>query len=219
MKANSILIILAVLVSGCSQDNEQLSVLTAEHSQLSTKYEDQLIVNRQEVQRADSLQTLVHDLEQELQKALGEAPVYNASEAEEEAIEALVQRLHQGWAKMFDTDDKKDLLKHFLPKYTASAVRINTDNIPSVRRKNDSNFEEFLDQLLDANNISLSFGETKFLYTEVRGDVFVTSYRTRLRVYENNEQRHTSSLVTQLAGQRENGEWKVGHYNWVTFNY
>ena len=46
MKANSILIILVVLVAGCNQDKEQLSVLTAENNQLSTKYEDQLLVNR-----------------------------------------------------------------------------------------------------------------------------------------------------------------------------
>jgi ketosteroid isomerase-like protein len=221
MKAKSITITLlfAMLIISCSQDSEQLDSFTEEINRISLQYEEQLAVNRTEVRRADSLQTQVHNLEQELQKALGEAPTYNASDADEEAIESLVAQLHQGWAKMFETDDKKDLLKHFLPKYTASALRINTENIPSVRRKNDSNFEEFLDQLIAANNIALSFGETKFLYTEVRGDVFVTSYRTRLRVYEGNEQRYTSSLVTQLAGERKDGEWKVGHYNWVTFNY
>ena len=205
--------------AGCSQDNEQFDVLTAENNQLSTKYQEQMAVTRQEVKRADSLQTLVHDMAQELQEALGEKPVYNATEADEEAIETLVNSLHQGWAKMFETDDTKDLLKHFLPNYTASAIRIDTEDVPSVRRKNDNNFEEFLNQLVAANHISLSFGETQFLYTEVKGDVFVTSYRSRLRVYEHNEQRHTSSLVTQLAGERVQGEWKVGNYHWVAFNY
>lgn len=217
-KALPILTLCAITLA-CSQDNEQFDVLTAENSQLSIKYDEQLVVTRREVERADSLQTLVHDLQQELQQALGEKPVYHASKADEEAIEALVHSLHRGWATMFETDNTSDLLKHFLPKYTASAIRINTENIPSVRRKNDSNFEEFLNELVAANNVSLTFGETKFLYTEVKGDVFVTSFRSTLRVYENNEQRHTSSLVTQLAGERKGGEWKVGNYHWVTFNY
>ena len=207
------------MIMGCSEDSEQFDVLMAENSQLSIDYEQQLIETRRAIGQSDSLQTLVHSLEQEVQKLRGDAPVYNASEADEEAIEALVAELHKGWTNMFQTDDKKDLLKHFMPKYTASAIRINTENVPSVRRRNNSNFEEFLDQLVATNNISLSFGETQFLYTEVKGDIFVTNYRTRLRVYQDNQQRHTSSLVTQLSGQRVNGEWKVGDYHWATFNY
>ncbi len=207
-----------VMIFGCSQDNERYDVLTAENSQLSISYEQQLVETRMAVERADSLQTIVHDLDQEVHELRGDAPVYNASDADKEAIETLVKNLHKGWAAMFETDDTNDVLKYFLPKYTTSAIRINTENIPSVRRKNNSNFEEFLNQLIDVNSISLSFGETKFLYTEVKGDIFVTTYRTRLRVYENNKQRHTSSLVTQLTGARQ-GEWKVGDYHWVTFNY
>ncbi len=207
-----------VMIFGCSQDTEQFDVLTAENSQLSISYDQQLVETRMAVERADSLQTIVHDLDQEVHELRGDAPVYKASDADKEAIETLVKNLHKGWAAMFETDDTNDVLKYFLPKYTTSAIRINTENIPSVRRKNNSNFEEFLKQLIDANSISLSFGETKFLYTEVKGDIFVTTYRTRLRVYENNKQRHTSSLVTQLTGARQ-GEWKVGDYHWVTFNY
>ena len=212
-------IISCVMIMGCSQDSEQLDVLLAENSLLSIDYEQQLIETKLAVGRSDSLQTLVHDLAQEVQQLRGDAPVYNASEADEEAIETLVAALHNGWTNMFKTDDKKDLLKHFMPKFTTSAIRINTENVPSVRRKNNSNFEEFLDQLVATNNISISFGETKFLYTEVKGDIFVTSYRTRLRVYRDNQQQHTGSLITQLSGERINGEWKVGDYHWATFNY
>ena len=62
-------------------------------------------------------------------------------------------------------------------------------------------------------------GQTNFFYTEVKGDVFVTSYRTQLRVYYNNEEAYTSSLITLLAGQKKDSEWKVGNYSWVNFNY
>lgn len=205
-------------VIGCSGDAEQLSVLQAEISQLTMSYEEQLAETRAEVSRADSLQTLVHDMEQEIMELQGNAPVYNASDAEEEAIETLVHNLHDGWTAMFETKNTNELLKYFLPEYTASAVRINVENIPQVRRKNDSNFEEWLNDLLAANDISLSFGETKFLYSEVRGEHFVTTYRTTLRLYENNQQIHNNSLVVQMAGERDS-DWKVGHYNWVSFNY
>ena len=206
------------LFAGCSQDSEQMDVLLAEKSALNIQYEEQLLMTRQAVAKSDSLQTIVHDLEQELAEALGNAPTYNASEADEQAIEALVNNLHRGWASMFKTKSTDDVLKYFLPKYTASAVRIDTENVPRVRRKNNSNFEEWLNELLATNDISLSFGETKFLYTEVKGDVFVTSYRTTLRVYENNKEMWKSSLVTQLAGEKRD-DWMVGHYNWVSFNY
>jgi hypothetical protein len=126
--------------------------------------------------------------------------------------------MHQGWSTMAKTKDTNALLQYFLPKYTASAVRVNTENLPSVNRSNDANFEEHLRELIGADNISISFGQTKFLYTEVKGDFFVTSYRTRIRVYQHNDEVHSSSLVILLAGQKQD-EWKVGNYNWVTFNY
>ncbi len=213
-------IFFSLLAMGCENGQEQISVLQAENSQLSSSYEGQLMETRNAVNRADSLQTIIHDMQEEILKLQGEAkPVYNASDADEQAIEDLVGTLHRGWTSMFKTKDKQDVLKYFLPEYTASAVRINHENLPQVRRRNDTNFDQWLDQLLAVEGISLSFGETKFLYSEVKGDVFVTSYRTTLRVYENNRLRHTSSLVTQLAGERSEGNWKVGHYNWVAFNY
>ena len=214
-------IFISSIVLGCSQDNEQLEqldVLQAEISQLTTNYQEQLVETRNAVTRADSLQTLVHGMQQEIGELKGNTPVNNASQADEEAIENLVHNLHQGWSSMFKTKDTNDVLKHFLPQYTASAVRIDSDNVPRVRRKNDHNFEQWLNELIAANDVSLSFGETRFLYTEARGDVFVTSYRTTLRVYENNQEKYTNSLVVQLAGERKDG-WKAGHYNWVSFNY
>jgi hypothetical protein len=212
------IIISCLLLLGCSQDNEQLDVLRAENSQLTISYQEQLTETREAVTRADSLQTIVHDMEQQIAELSGNTPEFAASSAEEEAVETLVHNLHKGWTSMFKTKNTDDILKYFLPKYTASAVRIDTENVPRVRRKNDHNLEQWLNELLAANDISLSFGETKFLYTEVKGNVFVTSYRTTLRVYEKNQERHTSSILVQVAGQAGD-VWKVGQYNWVSFNY
>lgn len=119
---------------------------------------------------------------------------------------------------MLKNDDTSELLKYFLPKYTTSTVRIDPQNNPHVTRANDTNFEDMLNELMLKRNLQLAFGQTKFLYTEVKGDVFVTSFRCRIRVYEDDEEIYTSSLITQLAGEDKDG-WKVGNYNWVTVNY
>ena len=212
-------IFLLFTLSSCNNNEGEIERLNQETQELTEKYQTQLLETRTITKQADSLQTIVHSLDREIQKMKGDMPVYNASTADEKAIETLVHNLQRAWAEMLDTNDTNKLLQYFLPQYTTSTVRINTENIPSVQRSNNANFEEHLNELLIANDVTLSFGQTKFLYTEVKGDIFVTSYRTTLRVYQNNEEMHTSSLVTQLAGQKRNGEWKVGNYNWVTFNY
>lgn len=202
----------------CENNTEQLEMLTNENAELSTNYQNQLLETRKVTQQADSLHTLVHNQERQLQKLKGETPAYKASNEDEKAIEVLVGNLHKGWSAMLKNDNTNELLKYFLPKYTTSTVRIDTKDIPSVDRRNDSNFEDHLKELMMANEVSVSFGQTKFLYTEVKGNFFVTSYQTRIRVYQSNKQIHTSSLITQLAGENKDG-WKVGSYNWVNFNY
>ena len=202
----------------CEDNSGQIESLTKENTELNDQYRSQLLETRMVTKEVDSLTTVVHKLQSKVNKLAGAVPVYKASNQDEEAIEVLVNNIHKGWASMTKTNDTNKLLQYFLPKYTTSAVRINTDNIPSVQRSNDSNFEEHLQELMLSNNLSVSFGQTKFLYTEVKGKFFVTSYRTRIRVYNNNKQVYTSSLVTQLAGENNDG-WKVGNYAWVTFNY
>ena len=202
----------------CTNNSGQIEALTQENTELKDNYESQLLETRVVTKEADSLHTLVHKLESEVQKLKGEVPVYKASNEDEKEIETLVSNMHKGWAAMLKNNDTNELLKYFLPKYTTSTVRINTENIPSVKRSNDTNFEAHLQELMLANNVTISFGQTKFLYTEVKGNFFVTSYQTRFRVYQDNKQVHTSSLITQLAGEKKDG-WKVGSYNWVTFNY
>ncbi|MCK5277075.1 MAG: hypothetical protein KAK04_01035, partial [Cyclobacteriaceae bacterium] len=212
------LILVLLAFFSCEDNSGQIENLTKENTELNDQYKSQLLETRMVTKEADSLTTVVHKLQSRVNKLAGEVPVYKASNQEEEAIEALVNNIHKGWASMTKTNDTNELLQYFLPKYTTSTVRINTENIPSVQRNNDSNFEEHLQELMLGNNISISFGQTKFLYTEVKDKFFVTSFRTRIRVYNNDKQVHTSSLVTQLAGENKDG-WKVGSYSWVTFNY
>ncbi len=212
------LFLLLTTFFSCENNSEQIESLNEENTKLLVDYQNQLIETRLVTKEADSLKTLVNKLQSQVNKLSGGTPSYKASSKEEAEIEALVNNLHHGWASMVKTKNTDDILKYFLPKYTTSTVQINTENIPSVSRKNDANFQEHLQELINAKDISVSFGQTKFLYTEVKNDFFVTSYKTRIRVYFNNKQVYTSSIVTQLAGENKDG-WKVGNYNWVTINY
>ncbi len=211
----SLLFFLIVFV-GCEDKGGPIETALKENAELKENYQTQLLETRQAVKEADSLKTIVYKLQDQVDKLAKEVP--KAPNKDEKAIEALVNKLHHGWTSMLTTKNTNDILQYFLPKYTTNTVRINTENIPSVQRSNNTNFEDHLRELISANNLSISFGQTHFLNTEVKGDVFVTTYKTQLRVYDNNKQVYTTSLVTLLSGANRDG-WKVGNYSWVTLQY
>lgn len=205
-------------LTGCEDQSGKITELTNENVTLSEENQRLLHENKIITQESDSVKTLVNSLQSQVGKLSGEVTTFKASSQDEKAIEELVNSLHKGWTSMAKTHNKSDLLKYFLPQYTTSAVRINLENKPSVQRSSNVNFEEQLDELILNENVSVSFGNTKFLYIEVKDKFFVASYKTIIRVYRNDKQLYTSSLITQLAGENKDG-WKVGSYNWVTFNY
>lgn len=202
----------------CEDNTEKIEMLNSENLELKESYQTQLLETRMVTQKTDSLQTIIYKLQSQVNKLSGNTSTYKASSKDEKAIEDLVNNLHKGWGEMIKNKDTNELLKYFLPKYTTSTVLINIENIPAVTRSNDSNFKEQLQEMVLAKNLSVNFGQTKFLYIEVKGNFFVTSFRTRIRVYQDNKQVNTSSIVTQLAGENKDG-WKIGNYNWVNFNY
>lgn len=212
-------ILLITFLFGCNTKSGEVEQLEKENQILNEKYQQQLIASRLATKQVDSLQTIVYDLELKIQKMQGDLPAYRATTADEKAIETLVKNLQKGWEEVLETNDTNKLLQYFLPKFTTSSVRVNTNNIPSVQRSNNATFEDHLMELAQAVGVTISFGQTKFLYTEIKGDIFVTSYRTKIRVYHDNKEISTNSVVTQLAGQRSDDGWKVGNYNWVNFNY
>ena len=211
---------LAVLfaVFGCEDQSGKVTELTNEIVTLSEENQNLLHENKLLTQQADSVKTILHSLQNQVSKLSGEKTAFKASSQDEQAIETLVNNLHKGWASMVLSDNKSDLLQYFLPQYTTSAVRINTENKPSVQRSSNVDFEQHLDEIIGNKDLSISFGDTKFLYIEVKDKFFVASYKTVIRVYQNDKQLYSSSLITQLAGENKEG-WKVGSYNWVTFNY
>ncbi|MDW7691668.1 hypothetical protein R9C00_17030 [Flammeovirgaceae bacterium SG7u.111] len=219
----TLFIILAVILFGCEDKDalQKIENLKQEVSTLSDEQQATLAELKAATKTSDSLITVVNDLTNELEKAKGIAPKgYKASSQDENDIETLVNNIHRGWESMFKTQNTNDVLQYFLPKYTTGSIRINTENIPSVQKNTYKDFEQHLKDLIAAEeNISVSFGQTDFLYTEVKGQIFVTSYKFNIRVYSNDRQIHTSSIVSMLAGGKKDGTWKVGAYNWVTFNY
>ena len=203
-------LILFVMI-GCDSSKEKVSTLEQELSE-----KDNTI---HELKSSfDSLATALFEMEGKVEKY--ESDIESAKEVpqEELPIRTLVSNVHRGWEKMVTDKDKDALLQYFLTKYTTNGINVDLTNKPSVKRYSDKTFDERLDEILLVDNARLSFGDSQFLYTEVKGEIFATCYRTLLKVYIDEELQYTASVVSLMAGQK-NDDWKVGNYSWVIFEY
>jgi len=130
----------------------------------------------------------------------------------------MIKELEQGWVKMAETKDANALLNFFMPKYTTNAVKINTENMPFVQRHNDTNFREHLNQLIATKDLTISFGEPKFYSTVVRGNIFTTSYLSYLTTTHQGKVIHKSTILCFVSGEKQNGRWLIGNYNWTRYD-
>jgi hypothetical protein len=169
-------------------------------------------------QTNDSLKTIIHGLEGIIERYQNESAIENMVSAEEMPIRNLVDKVHQGWEALAKEKDVNALLGNFLPYYSAHAVRIDIENIPSVSRSNETDFTDHLVAVTEVDGLSVIFGEPQFFYTEVRGNLFSTCYRVLMKLYIHDELQETKSIVSLVAGEDRDG-WKVGSYAWVTFDY
>jgi len=136
----------------------------------------------------------------------------------DQSIRELVNDLHNAWENSFKSRNSDELLALFLDEYSINQVRIDTAGIPMVRASNFKNFPEYVQAFLDIEGLALDFGQVDMLYTEVKDDFFVASYKCKYRAYMNNELTQTTSLITTITGRNEGG-WKIGNYSWVTVAY
>ena len=204
--------ILFTLLTGCNQGKEQIATLETQVVEQQSQIID---INAQN----ENLITQVHNLEGQIETYENdiEAPV-QISQSERE-IRDLVVNLQKGWDLVPDENNKSALLQHFLTKYTTNGVSINTENLPTVRRHDHEIFEAHLDAISEIEGLSIKFGEPQFLYVEVKENIFATCYRSLMRVYDNGKLKSTASVVSLISGPKREEGWKVGNYNWVTFNY
>ena len=204
------LALLSTIWVSCDQSKEKVI-------QLETQSAEQLAEIEYLKSKSDSLIEVAHKLEGKME-ALENATAPIPPSAPEQQIHKLVLKLHKGWEVLASEKNADQFLNLFLSKYTTNGVNIDTANVPSVARHNNRNFEEHVRSIADVDGLRVSFGNNEFYYTVIKGDKFVTCYRSLMRVYIHNKIVETKSVITLLAGQKKE-EWKVGSYSWVTLDY
>jgi len=137
---------------------------------------------------------------------------------EAKVIQQLITEMEQGWVKMMETKNPDALLSYFLPEYTTNSVKIDTQNMPFVQRHNNSDFRIHLNQLVVTKDLSLFFDEPTFYTTMVRGDIFTTNYLSRLTATHKDQVIHKSTILCFVSGEKKNGKWLIGNYNWTRYD-
>lgn len=143
-------------------------------------------------------------------------PARQYSQAEKD-IHALILNLQSAWERVVIEKDPQLVISNFMPKYTTNEVIINTENIPDVRRHNDTNFEEHLKAILEIENIRIDYGPTEFLSTFIVNNIFTMTYKTSVTVKKDYQVVSKSNIICYVSGERYNDEWKVGNYNWTRY--
>ncbi len=143
----------------------------------------------------DSLFTLASNAAQP--KAI-KAPTYSANE---KAIHRLVYNLHNSWEDLFLHKDTDKFLTLFMPEFTTNEVTIDTENIPHVERHNNTDFVEHI------------------LSTFVKDNIFTITYQTHLEVKNQYQTVQQSKIICYVSGEKVNGTWKVGNYNWTRYDF
>jgi hypothetical protein len=137
---------------------------------------------------------------------------------DEKEVQSMIVQMEDGWAQMMEQKNPNLLLKFFLDQYTTNSVKISTDNMPFVQRHNNSDFKTHLNQLIATKELSLSFDQPSFYSTMVRGNIFTTNYLSRLTAKHEGKVIHKSTILCFVSGQKKNGKWLVGNYNWTRYD-
>lgn len=137
---------------------------------------------------------------------------------EAKVIQQLIIEMEQGWVKMMETKNPDALLVYFLPEYTTNSVKIDTNNMPFVQRHNNSDFRVHLNQLVATKDLNLSFDTPTFYTSMVRGDIFTTNYLSQLTATHEGKVVHKSTILCFVSGEKQNGKWLIGNYNWTRYD-
>lgn len=158
----------------------------------------------------DSLFALVQS-----NSAKNAAPKYTP---DQKAIHQLIMNVHHGWEDLFKTKDSEPFLNLFTSEYTTNEVTIDVENLPHVERHNNKDFEEHILALANTADLAIDFGETRFINTYVKDNIFTATYQTRLTVKEGYKTVQASDIICYMSGEKVDGTWKVGNYNWTRYN-
>lgn len=210
------LFILCTLLSCNREVNEK------EIEQLKSKYTEQLMLGTQyqiEIHqqhiRIDSLKSVINHLEQQLLQA---GPKTRVLSREEKEIRQMVHQMHKSWIDLVNNKNPQEILQYFFPSYIVNQVDINTNSQGRVVAYSEQSYPDFLEEIINRKDFSVSFGDVSFLDAEVKdGEFFNIAYKCHMKQYRKGLLRESSKVMVTITGRKITDSWKIGSYSVVTF--
>lgn len=218
-KLITVLLFIAVLVLLFIQlrsHNNDASSVEKETSELDSLKELYLKEKEEAAQLKYNNDSLSSALVSEISKGIKQPENLSSEERE---IQNLISNLHLGWENLADKNDADQVLRYFMKEFTTNEVKINTENIPFVRKHNNQNYREHLEAISEIEGLEIDMGTSKVYSVFVRDDIFGTQFLTEVSVEHNGKIVMESTVLSLVSGQKEDGEWKVGNYSWIRFEY
>ncbi|MEP2023828.1 MAG: hypothetical protein ABJH98_13970 [Reichenbachiella sp.] len=206
--------ILSVLLMQCGSQEETVNRLNAQIDSLKMELSDLNQSNMKLTLENDDHFTVIQNLNEDLAKLRGDEksePVVTS------AIRQLIKDVHLGWEDLGKSKSKELLMANFLEKYSVNAVRFDLNNNPNAKQSNYKTFEAHLDELIERQGISINFGKVEILSSEIKEDFFYVAYKTTGRVYQENKEVMTKSLISVISG-RITDKARIGNYSWVAID-
>jgi len=185
---------------------------------------EELVMAKNELLNAnaiiDSLNLIVAELEDEnLQlinnNAREELPFLSRDEA---AIQKMVGNLKKAFNDIYQDKDPDKILQFFLPSFSTNQVTINVDNEAEIALFSSEDFKKYIKKKMREKGMSIEMGEITFLDTQVKGEIFTTTFRNTAKVYKNDKLMSYRTIVSTITGRNQDG-WKIGNYSWVAIDY
>ena len=201
------------VASSTDESNEgdsKESIKTASEGTLPSE-----VINEDGYQCVD-LQETVDSLKTLLTNHQENSPNDRKLTKEERMLEETIIELNKGYAKMSETKDVQEVLKHFLPHFASNVINIGVDETVFVDRRGSKSYSNRLEDLIQMQGLEIIMGTTKFLHLFIKGDVAIAIYLTEYETRIDGKTMIKGTVLGQATCKKYNGnEYKIGNYSLV----
>lgn len=139
---------------------------------------------------------------------------------EEKEIRTMIEQMHASWQSMIDKKDEQEILQYFAPSYITNQVSVYVDNRGDIQSFTNQDFPKYLKSVIKRKGYNYAFNDVRFLDIEVKDQsYFNTVYKSKLIEKDAEGNQTINSLTITVTGKKLNGNWKIGNYAWVNFEY
>ncbi|RLD22482.1 MAG: hypothetical protein DRI71_07450 [Bacteroidetes bacterium] len=142
-------------------------------------------------------------------------PVLTRDEA---AVHKMVANLKKAFNNIYQDKNPDKILRFFLPSFSTKHVTINIDNEAEIALFSSEDFKKFLKKQIREKGIFIEMEKITFLDTQIKGEIFTTTFKNVAKVYRNNTLITNRVIVSTITGRNKDG-WKIGNYSWVSIDY